>query len=118
SHLQYFPRPTIPRFLQRRGFEVVAIRSTSVYRSIRGVLSGLILFERGMKRRAAWLADKALPMWVQERLGFWLDIGDIMLVCARKPESWGRRGVSGTEGSVKGAPGVGTGSWGVERRRP
>jgi SAM-dependent methyltransferase len=85
THLQYFSRPTITRFLERRGFEVAAIRSTSVYRSIRGVLSGLLLFERGMKRRAAWLADKVLPLWVQERLGFWLDLGDIMLVCARKP---------------------------------
>src|SRR5262249_887952 len=85
THLQYFSGQTMTRFLERRGFEVAAIHSTSVYRSIRGVLSGLLLFERGMKRRAAWLADKLLPWWVQERLGFWLALGDLMRVCARKP---------------------------------
>src|SRR5262249_59391852 len=49
THLQYFSGQTMTRFLERRGFEVAAIHSTSVYRSIRGVLSGLLLFERGMK---------------------------------------------------------------------
>jgi SAM-dependent methyltransferase len=85
THLQYFSRRTMSRFLERRGFEVVAIRSTPVYRSIRGVLSGLLLFQRGLKQRAARLADKLIPNRMQERLGFWLDLGDIMLVCARKP---------------------------------
>jgi SAM-dependent methyltransferase len=85
THLQYFSASTLRRFLERYGFEVVAIHSTPVYRSIRGVLSGMLLFERGLRRRAACLADKCIPCGLQERLGFWLDLGDIMLVAARKP---------------------------------
>jgi hypothetical protein len=85
THLQYFSSDTMRRCLQRHGFEVVAIHSTPVYRSIRGILSGLLLFERGWRRRVAWLSDRIIPRAIQERLGFWLDLGDIMLACARKP---------------------------------
>ena len=85
THLQYFSRDTMSRFLKRHGFEVVAIRSTPIYRSVRGVVSGLVLFEKGLRHQVGRLADKLVPTRLQERFGFWMDLGDIMLVCARKP---------------------------------
>jgi hypothetical protein len=85
THLQYFSTATMRLFLERRGFEVVAIHSTPMYRSMRGTLSGLLALGKGLPRRAAWLADKLLPGAIQDRVGFWLDLGDIMLVAARKP---------------------------------
>jgi SAM-dependent methyltransferase len=85
THLHYFSGETMQRFLERHGFQVVAIRSTPMYRSLRGTLRGLKALGRGLPKHAAGLVDKLLPGVVQDTVGFWLNLGDIMLVCARKP---------------------------------
>jgi len=85
THLQYFSGETLRRFLQRQGFDVVAIQPIAVYRSLHGVLNGIRLFGRGVVRPPAWLARTLLPVAVQRRLGFWLDLKDIILISARKP---------------------------------
>lgn len=85
THLQYFSSDSMRRFLARHGFEVAVIESTPMYRSLRGTIGGLKALTRGWTCQVAKIADCCLPHAVQERIGFWLDLGDIMFVAARKP---------------------------------
>lgn len=85
THLQYFSSATMRQFLSRCGLEVVALESTPIYRTLRGTISGLKILSRGWTRGAAALADRCIPYAIQERIGFWIDLGDIMFVAARKP---------------------------------
>jgi SAM-dependent methyltransferase len=84
SHLQYFSRQTIRKFLARHGLTVVEIRSISVYRTVHSVLSGLRALGRGFSRTAASLLSRAVPVGVQQRIGMRVNLGDIMMVAARR----------------------------------
>jgi SAM-dependent methyltransferase len=83
THLQYFARPTMARFLTRHGFEPVAWQSLAVYRNVGEVLGRLSVLGRGLPKRVAGALARTLPGWALRR-GFWLDLGDIMFVAARK----------------------------------
>jgi SAM-dependent methyltransferase len=84
THLQYFSRETMRRFLARHRLEVAHVESTSVCRSLHGTLEGLKLFGSPAMRTAAGFASSLLPRAITTRLRFSIDLGDIMLVCARK----------------------------------
>lgn len=84
THLQYFDRDSAARFLARHGFETVAVRSVPVCRSVHGTLEGLARFGRGGPRAAARALRPVLPAAIGRRLRFWVDLGDIMLVAARR----------------------------------
>lgn len=84
SHLQYFSRHSMRQFLERHGLEVVEIRSISVYRTLHSVLSGLRALGRGFSRTAAVLLSRTVPVGVQQRIGMEVNLGDIMLVAARR----------------------------------
>lgn len=84
THLQYFSGETLSRLLASRGLRVRAVRSVPVYRNLRSVLANLQVLGGPAPRTAARLADRLIPRPLQERLGAWLDLGDIMLVCAQK----------------------------------
>jgi hypothetical protein len=84
THLQYFSRASVSRFLARHGLRTAHIESEPMYRSLHGTLGGLRLFGRGPLRAAARLATVMVPDAVARRVRFPLDLGDIMLVCARK----------------------------------
>jgi SAM-dependent methyltransferase len=83
THLHYFSTATMRLFLQRHGFEVVSIRSTAFYRNIGETLSRMATLGTGFSRIAAKGLSRVVPGFVQ-RGGFWLDLGDIMCVAARK----------------------------------
>jgi SAM-dependent methyltransferase len=83
THLQYFSRDTITRMLTRLGFAVAPITSVPIYRSVGEVLGRLAALGRGLTRRTAAVLTAATPGFLQRR-GFWLDLGDIMFVAARK----------------------------------
>jgi SAM-dependent methyltransferase len=85
THLQYFSTDSLGRLLTRQGLDVVKIESTPMYRSLRGTLGGLSALSRGPVQKIAQLASRVVPSVVQDRVGFWLDLGDIMLAVARKP---------------------------------
>jgi 2-polyprenyl-3-methyl-5-hydroxy-6-metoxy-1,4-benzoquinol methylase len=85
THLQYFSAETMRRFLKRQKLEVVALESTPIYRTLRGSIECTKVLTRGWTRTAARVLDVCIPRFVQERVGFWLDLGDIMFVAARKP---------------------------------
>jgi SAM-dependent methyltransferase len=84
THLQYFSRATVSRFLARHGLHTAHVESEPMARSLHGTLGGLRLFGRGPLRAAARLASAIVPDAVARRVRFTLDLGDIMLVCARK----------------------------------
>jgi predicted TPR repeat methyltransferase len=84
THLQYFSRDTVTRFLARHGLRVERIESEPMCRSLHGTLAGLRLFGRGPLAGAARLAGALVPAGVARRVRFTLDLGDIMLVAARR----------------------------------
>lgn len=85
THLQYFSAATMRQFLARFGFEVQSIRSVAYYRNLRSILTNMQVLSRGPLRLAARIGGRVIPEKIQRRAGISLDLGDIMLVCARKP---------------------------------
>jgi hypothetical protein len=84
THLQYFSRDTVRRFLARHGLEVTHLESTPMCRSLHGTLEGLKLFGSAPLRTAAGMVSSIAPGGLTRRVRFTVDLGDIMLVCARK----------------------------------
>lgn len=84
THLHYFSADTMRRFLQRHGLEVVHLQSVPYYRNLRSVLANLQVLGKGAIRWLARAAACVTPGVVQRNVGVSLDLGDIMLVCARK----------------------------------
>ncbi|HUE71457.1 MAG TPA: class I SAM-dependent methyltransferase [Pirellulaceae bacterium] len=84
THLQYFSRDTMRQFLARHGLEVVEIKSIGVYRTLHSVLAGLSVLGKGWSRSVAARLHKSIPVRTQQRLGAWVNLGDIMGVAARK----------------------------------
>jgi 2-polyprenyl-3-methyl-5-hydroxy-6-metoxy-1,4-benzoquinol methylase len=84
THLQYFSRETMTRFLTLHGFEVMQMLSLPMCRTIGEVLGRLNGLSKGISRWGAAALSQVLPSFVQRR-GLWLDLGDIMFVAARKP---------------------------------
>lgn len=84
THLQYFSRDTLTRFLGRHGLHVAHTESTLVCRSLHGMLEGLKRFGAGPSRTGAAVLSSLVPSALTRRLKLSLDLGDIMLVCARK----------------------------------
>ena len=85
THLHYFSSETMQRFLAGQGFDVVRIRSAGYYRSVRSVLSGLHALSKEPLRSLAKFAGQVLPAGLQDGLGCEVDLGDIMMVFARRP---------------------------------
>ena len=83
THLQYFSTDSLARLLGRHGFRVAYSRSTPMYRNVGETLGRLATLGRGAVGRIATLARRFVPGPIQ-RGGFWLDLGDIMYVAARK----------------------------------
>ena len=82
SHLHYFSRDTVTVLLNRLGFEVTGIESTPYYHTAYNILASIRL-RGGFSGR---LASFALSLPVEKlarRLGFWINLGDIMFVAAR-----------------------------------
>jgi 2-polyprenyl-3-methyl-5-hydroxy-6-metoxy-1,4-benzoquinol methylase len=85
THVQYFSAATMRQFLARFGFEVESIRSVAYDRNLRGVLANMQILSRGPLRMAARIGGWLIPEIIQRNVGISLNLGDIMLVCARKP---------------------------------
>lgn len=83
THLHYFSSGSIRRMLGRLGFEVAVCRSTPFYRNFGECLARVAALGKGASRWVARLAQAVTPGAVTRR-GFWLDLGDIMYVAARK----------------------------------
>ena len=84
THLQYFSRETLGRFLGRHGLRVEHVETVPMCRSLHGALAGLERFGHGPVRAAARLVRALTPAPLAKRIRFSVDLGDIMLACARK----------------------------------
>ncbi len=84
THLQYFSRDTLTRFLARHGLKVAHIESAPMCRSLYGAIEGMKRFGTGPQRGMAGAVSALVPAAITRRLRFTLDLGDIMLVCARR----------------------------------
>lgn len=84
THLQYFSRATLTRLLARHGLSVQRIESTPMCRSVHGVIEGLKILGTGPARGAARVLGAVVPAALTRRIRFSVDLGDIMLVAARK----------------------------------
>ena len=74
---------SMTRFLTSHGFEVVRSESTPMHRNIGETVERVANLGKGFPKSVAQVVRKVMPRWVKKR-GFWLDLGDIMFVAARK----------------------------------
>jgi len=85
THLYYFSRATLSRLLERVGFRVCDVTPMGLDRSIRQTVYSLLVQKR----------PRLMPLYrrfANTRLagvGFYVDLGDIMVVCAQAPD-WTR----------------------------
>lgn len=79
AHLSYFSRRTITTLLTTHGLRPVLVRSLGTYRSLRQIIAGLA------RHRSNWTPLNGLLSKLPSSLSFYLDLGDIMLVVAKKP---------------------------------
>ncbi|HEY6195572.1 MAG TPA: class I SAM-dependent methyltransferase [Candidatus Eisenbacteria bacterium] len=89
THLQYFSRETLARFLARHGLRVTHVESTPMCRSVHGTLEGLKRFGAEPLRTFARVAARLVPRPLAIRMRFSVDLGDILLACARRENSAG-----------------------------
>ncbi len=82
SHLHYFSRQTITLLLERLGFSVVGIETTSYYHTVFNVFAS-IRARDGIGSRIASMSLALLGEKFARRLGFWINLGDIMFVAAQ-----------------------------------
>jgi SAM-dependent methyltransferase len=86
SHLHYFSRSTITHLLDRLGLKVVGIETTSYYHTVFNVCAS-IRMRQGTGEKVAAVTLKLLGEPLARRLGFWINLGDIMFVAARLKRS-------------------------------
>jgi 2-polyprenyl-3-methyl-5-hydroxy-6-metoxy-1,4-benzoquinol methylase len=84
THLQYFSRASLSRFLQRSDLRVVESGATGMYRTLHSLLSGLSVLGKGPFRPLARTLHKYLPARLQNGLGACFNLGDILFVAAQK----------------------------------
>lgn len=82
SHLHYFSRITVRRLLDRLGMEVVGIETASYYHTVYNVLAS-IRMRGGAGGRVAAAGLRLLGEKAARRIGFWINLRDIMFVAAR-----------------------------------
>lgn len=83
THLNYFSRQTLTRMLERLGFRVAGVETASYYHTLYDV--GAILELRGgamgsIGRRLSHIVGPRIG----DRLGFWVDLRDILFVAATR----------------------------------
>jgi SAM-dependent methyltransferase len=83
SHINYFSRQSIRALLGRTGYQVVAIERASYFHTLYNLLANIRL-RGGSGARVARGLLRAVTERIARRIGFWIDLGDIMFVAARR----------------------------------
>lgn len=81
SHLHYFSRDSIARLLDRAGFGVLGFETAAYYHSIYNILASIGM-RQGLAARLSRLALRIVGEPLARRMGFWINLGDIMFVAA------------------------------------
>jgi SAM-dependent methyltransferase len=84
THLHYFSKKSARQLLEKHGFQMLRAHSIGIYRNLHSVLGALEALKSGWMQKSATAAGRVLPNWFQ-RCGGWVNLGDIMIVMARKP---------------------------------
>jgi SAM-dependent methyltransferase len=84
THLHYFSRRTVTRLLERTGFRVAGIETTAYYHTLFSVL-GSFQIRGGTTARLAARAQALLGPRLTNRVGAYVNLGDIMFVAATRP---------------------------------
>jgi len=103
THLHYFSKSTITRLLNRLGLEVVGIETASYYHTLYNVLAS-IRIRNGWGGRLAATVMTVVTQSLACRLGFWVNLGDIMFIAARKSlvkDSHGLQNLMNSQTSVR-----------------
>lgn len=79
THLHYFTRASLRRLLERHGFDLVHDRRCGFYRSVESAAHGVLV-----QRWKATRAFEILKRMRLARLAFYLDLGDIRYLIARR----------------------------------
>jgi SAM-dependent methyltransferase len=82
SHLHYFSRRTIRRLLERMGFTVLGFETAAYRHTLYTVLASVALRD-GIPARISRSVLRLVGERRARRLGFWIDLGDIMFVASR-----------------------------------
>jgi SAM-dependent methyltransferase len=83
SHLHYFSRDSIGRLLERTGFRVLGFETAAYYHSIHNILATMAM-RQGITSRLSRLALQTMGESLARRIGFWINLGDIIFVAAEK----------------------------------
>lgn len=83
SHVNYFSRATLTVMLERLGFTVVGIETAAYYHTVFDVCQ-IVALRGGVVGRVSRLVARVLGERLGNRLGFWVDLGDILFVTARR----------------------------------
>jgi len=81
SHLHYFSRDSIARLLERAGLRVLGFETAAYHHSIHNVLASIGL-RHGAAAHLSRFTLKVVGEPLARRIGFWVDLGDIMFVAA------------------------------------
>jgi SAM-dependent methyltransferase len=84
THLHYFSRDTVTRLLERTGFRVAGIETTAYYHTLYSVL-GSLQIRGGPTARLAARTSAMLGPQLTNRIGAYVNLGDIMFVAATRP---------------------------------
>jgi SAM-dependent methyltransferase len=83
SHVNYFSRGTMTELLSRSGFRVRGLDTAAYYHTIDDLLATIRL-RGGLPGHLANAGLRLAPPQLAHRLGFWLDLRDIMFVAAQR----------------------------------
>src|SRR5262249_20847419 len=87
SHLHYFSKDSIAKILRRTGFRALALETAAYFHPLYNILASVGL-RKGIGARASRMASRVFHNGMMYRVGFWIDLGDIMFVAATPvPES-------------------------------
>jgi hypothetical protein len=83
--VNYFSRRTITVLLERSGFRVAGIQTAAYYHTVYDVLATIRL-RGGLPGRVARAGLSFLPSRLANKIGFWVDLRDIMFVAAQRAQ--------------------------------
>jgi hypothetical protein len=84
THVNYFSRATLVRMLERLGFSIAGVETASYYHTLHDV-AAILALRGGIMGRVGAAIDRIIGPRLTDRLGFWVDLRDILFVAARRP---------------------------------
>ena len=84
THVNYFSRETLTRMLERLGFRVAGVETASYYHTLYDV-AAILELRGGAMGNIGKAIRRLMGQRIGDRLGFWVDLRDILFVAATRP---------------------------------